>query len=385
MSDGLDYSAFDSIPEIPNKGKAVSGVGEFSDIETDFSFIKEVDSLEDLSKDKDVSTPEDKDKNKDKDKDSKIDLLDLDVEEDEDEDEVTELTDVDPDKDLESDPYKIWGEWASEKGIIDFDIEEYKKAEDKEEYIFNKQAEKFNNEIENYKATRHPLVKALLDYDEQDLDIAKILSYEKNIQSYEKIKADTLEEDINLQKNLIKDFLIKSGQYTAEEAASEIEDFEDSGLLLKKAEKALPKLVALEKQAKEKYIEAEKEAERQELEKYNTWVQETQEYVNKLDTLLPGIKVSEKEKRKIFESITKVDARDGKTEFQRTIAQDPKKFNAMAAYFASKNWDFSALERDANTKVIRKVKETVNTYKDTKPSLSKVDINVLKKAFKYKG
>ena len=287
----------------------------------------------------------------------------------------------------DSDPYKIWAETWKEKGFIEYDDEEFDKAEDKEEFIYQKYDDKFRAEIDNYKQSQHPFIKQLMDLDDENIDISKVLYHEANIQQYSNIDKSLLETDVRLQKNVIKDLLIKTGQYTPVEAETEVEEIEDAGpeMLLKKAEKALPKLIEFEKKQESYYIAQEKQRQKDALDNYNSWLESQTTYVNKLDTILPGIKLSQKEKQQILDNYTKVD-REGKTALQKTIEKDPAKFNAIVSYlFTVKNLDFSALEQAATTKASQKIKQTLNTYKETPSKLGSVDVSIFKKVIKKNG
>lgn len=375
LGSGLDLSML-GIPE-----KVESDHISVDDMEmmNDFQNIKEIETVSDLKNLKPAPVKEIKEvKDDEAEKPGKPTPVSLEDLEDEDDEPVNQ---DEPVNEVEL-VYKSWADTWRDKGFIDFNDEEFDKAEDKEDFIYSKYNEKFNSEIEAYKESVHPYIKELMDLDDEGIDLSKILRHDAQIQSYEKIDKEALEENTDMQKSVVVDFMVKSGQYTKAEAEAEAQDLEDSGLLYKKAEKALPKLIDFEKKQRAYEIQAHKNSEKQEIDRFNNWVKEQTGYVNSLDSILPGIKLSEKEKKQILDNYTKVD-REGKTALQRSIEKDPAKFNAFITYFATiKNWDFSDIKTKATTEATRELKKTVNSYReDNKSGIGKVDINVLKKVF----
>lgn len=371
LGSGLDLSMLG----IPEDVKTEQVNVDDMDMQVDFNNFKEVDTIADLKPTKkEVKEVLEEVPASTKEKPS-LEIL----EEDEEEEDATEASEP---ADEVSVVYKSWADTWRDKGFIEFDDKDFEAAEDKEEFIYAKYDEKFKNEIDAYKESVHPYIKQLMDLDDEGIDLTKVIRHDRTIQSYEKITQDTLDESTEMQRNLVVDFMVKSGQYTKEEAETEVQDLEDSGLLHKKAEKALPKLIEYEKKQKDFYIQQQREQEKQEVEKFNKWVKDQTTYVNSMDSIIPGHKLSEKDKKQILDNYTKVD-REGKTALQRSIEKDPVKFNALITYFATiKNWDFSDIKTKATTDATRELKKTVNSYRDdNKSGIGKVDINVLRKVF----
>ena len=395
MENGLNLKALqqliDSNPGM--KGTKEDDKIESTDIESNFSdevnetVIEELTTAEEFIKAKPAKEDkEDKDtKSKGKTK--------TDDDEDEDEkkspDELPEVTleeDKSNDND-DTDAYKPWAETWKEKGYLDFEDKEYEEADDKEAFIYSKFEEKYEKDLEEfkekYKENRSELAKRVIELEDNDIDITTLIRSEINIKSYEKIDPDKLAEDEALQKKVIKDLLIKSGTVENDkEAEAELKDYEENNLLAKKAERALPKLIQMEKKMAEEDLKRQEKEKKDQIKEYNDWVKNTNEYIKKNSEILPGIKLTDKEQKEIASMLTQFD-NNGKSGLTKAIEKDPMKFNVLATYFSMKDWDLKALEKAAVTKATQKVKSTIATQVDKKESKGP-DLNVFKKALKMK-
>lgn len=284
--------------------------------------------------------------------------------------------------DNSSDPYEAYGTWLKEKSILDFDEEEFKKAKDKDAFLFEKEKEKIESIIQEYKESHSPYIKALMDMEEDGIDISKVLQHDAKIQSYEKVSIEKIKEDEALQKSIVKDYLRRQGN-TESEIEEEIAEMEDNLTLDKKAEKWFPKLRDAEIKEKNAYIKAQEAEIKRQQKAYEDSLKETKGYIDKLDSLLPNVPLTKTEKEQIFENMTKAD-RTGQTQLMKAAQKDPIRFNAMVTYLATvKNWNFDDLVNATKTNVTKNIKEKLNPNRKDNPKTS-VDLNVFKKVLKRK-
>ena len=98
------------------------------------------------------------------------------------------------------------------------------------------------------------------------------------------------------------------------------------------------------------------------------------------EEIIPGINLSKEEKKKIFEAYTKADS-SKKTPLVKAIESDPKAWFKITQFMVLMNGNLKDVEKRLNTKATKKVKDTVNTYKET-PGLGKLTSQSSLKAMK---
>lgn len=337
------------------------------DLEEDFT-IGEVESIDDVIDISELS------KNKDKFKPVK--------EVKSDEDDLNSNIDDDPiihtNNEEQEDPYSAYALWLKENSIMDYDEEEFRKAEDKNEFLVRKEIEKFESAVEEYKASHSPYIKQLIEYDDEGLDLGKILTHDARIQSYDKLSIEKIKEDEGLQKTIVSDYLRRQGE-SESEIRETIEELTDNLTLDKKAEKYFPKLRDAEIKEKNAYIKEQENQRKAQEKAYNDSIKETKQYIDKLDAILPNVPLTKAEKQQVFENLTKADPRSGLTGLQKAAQKDPMKFNALMSYLALKNFDFEDLVKATKTAVAKDVKSKLSSTKIISPD-TKINLSIFKKA-----
>ena len=131
-----------------------------------------------------------------------------------------------------------------------------------------------------------------------------------------------------------------------------------------KAEDALASLKEIQVQEKENLIKTQKEEQKQRVQAHEQWLVELKDHIGKKEEILPGFKLSPKDKDNLYKGITKLD-RQGKNEIMRLREKDPE-FDLKIAYLATVlKWDFSAFERQSTTKSTRKLADAIKSTKKT--------------------
>ena len=280
----------------------------------------------------------------------------------------------------EGDALRVFAELQREKGLIDYNDDEF---EGNEEWLLAKVEDTVNSKVQDYKDSMPSEIKYLLDNYEDGVPLNNLLNMQSQEQVYESITLESVEKSEALQKNLVKDLLMKSG-WSEERANKKIQRYEDAGVLYEEAEEALSSLVDVQKQQKEDYVVKQKEEQKQRIQAHEQWLGDLKDHITKKEEILPGFTLSVKDKDNLYKGITKLD-KNGENEIMRLRKKDPE-FDLKIAYLATVlKWDFSAFERQSTTKSTRKLAAAIKSTKKTgsRPSRgtsNNVDFNTMRKS-----
>jgi hypothetical protein len=302
------------------------------------------------------------------------------AEEKDSEEPVSEKEEESSDEEDEGDALRVFAELQREKGLIDYNDDEF---EGNEEWLLAKVEDTVNSKVQDYKDSMPSEIKYLLDNYEDGVPLNNLLNMQSQEQVYESITLENVEKSEALQKNLVKDLLMKSG-WSEERANKKIQRYEDAGVLYEEAEEALSSLVDVQKQQKEDYVVKQKEEQKQRIQAHEEWLGDLKDHITKKEEILPGFQLSVKDKDNLYKGITKLD-KNGENEIMRLRKKDPE-FDLKIAYLATVlKWDFSAFERQSTTKSTRKLAAAIKSTKKTgsRPSRgtsNNVDFNTMRKS-----
>ena len=244
--------------------------------------------------------------------------------------------------------------------------------------------------IDEYKESLPEDLKFLIDNYEKGVSLTDLAKAEAGIMEYASIEEEALEENIDLQKRMVRDILKLQG-----ESDSDIEelvaDYEDSGLLEKNAKRAQKKLINHQKESAKQLIEQQQKAAQERARQYEEWTTNLKKTIDSKEEIIPGLKLNDKQKKALYSGITKVD-KDNKNEVMRFREANPE-FDLVVAYMATvlktkdNKIDWSKLTEVAETKATRtlknKAKDSSKTGTNSRGrSLSDVNINIMKNAIK---
>jgi len=265
--------------------------------------------------------------------------------------------------DTDDDPNAFFKAFA-DQGIIALDEDELSAEEDRDiAWLLEKASAKSKQEIEtgieDYKESLPAEIKSLLDNYDDGVPLGALLQAEKEAYNYDSITDDSLDGNEDLQKKLIAENLFRQGE-SEEDIKDMLVDYEDSGLLEKQAARALTKIRKHETFKKEQLVKAEKEKAIQDREQYNEWLGTLKEDINKRDEIIPGLELNEKQKKELYNGITKLD-KNGENAIVRYRRENPD-FDLQVAYLATiMKGDFSSLVAAAETKATRNLKEKASS------------------------
>ena len=278
--------------------------------------------------------------------------------------------------------FRVFAEMQRDKGLIDYNDEEF---EENDEWLLSKVSETVDGKIEEYKESMPEEIKYLLDNYEAGVPLSNLLNMQSQEQVYESINVEALEKNVNLQKNVVRDLLLKSG-WSEERVNKKIQRYEDTGVLFEEAEEALSSLVEVQKHQKEKYVEQQKQEQQQRIENHEQWLTDLKDHIGKKEEIIPGFNLNPKDKDALYKGITKLD-KQGKNEIMRLREKDSE-FDLKIAYLATVlKWDFSAFERQSTTKSTRKLADVIKSTKKTgsRPSRgtsNNVDFDTMRKSLR---
>jgi uncharacterized protein YktA (UPF0223 family) len=276
----------------------------------------------------------------------------------------TETTSV---EDTDKSTFKPFVNFLTEKGILNVEVkdEDFKDNEDYLAVLIDKEAE-YRKQVtikseedalpEDFKQFKE-FVKAGGD-PKQFLDVY----YGDNSWSTYKV------EDEASQKAVIKASLKLAG-WEDSEIESEVQDIEDLGKLEAKAKIHLPKLQNYEKTQKEQLIaqQAEYQAQ-QEANAKAYWDSLNKDWTSK--EAIAGFKLTDKVKKGVWEHMTVVDKKTGKTGLQRNYETN-KDTQFLYAYLDYIGWDVSKLEKQVASKQAADLRAKLGNYSDSRSKISK--------------
>jgi len=269
--------------------------------------------------------------------------------------------------------------WAKEKKLINFEDDKF---EDTEEWLENTLSAKVQKdlqaEIQTYKETLPEVIKTVLNNYEEGVPLDELIFSKSREIEYNNITEKQLEDNKELQKRIVSDWLYNQ-DYTEEEVNDTIKKYEDSLLLDDQSKIALKKNKLFEQKYQEGLQKAAQEKRDVQKEKYLIAVKNLEKEILTSEEIIPGIKLSQEERKKIFEARTKTDAK-GKTPLTKAIENDPKAWDKITQFMVLMNGNLDSVKTKLTTQATQKVKETVNAIPAKNSTLEKINLTKIKKA-----
>ena len=158
--------------------------------------------------------------------------------------------------------------------------------------------------VDMYKDSLPPRVRDLINNYEDGVPFEKLLEFDRTEVSIENLDNNKIEDDMDLQKKLVTDYLKRTTKFNDKRIQKMIENMEDSGELEDEAKSSLAELkdlIGKEKAYEKQHVQAQQkqmdDARKQELASLHEKIRTTQE-------IIPGIKVNDKIRQNILTSMT---------------------------------------------------------------------------------
>lgn len=278
---------------------------------------------------------------------------------------------------------KFWADWASEKGIIDpVDAESF---EDSEEFLFKQVENRIKREVDTRFESLPDGLRELVSSGASEEAVRAYLTSDQRLQSYQQIDPEKLKEDIDTQKALIRDFYA-SQDYEPDAIDRRLEKLEEAYLLEDEADMALKRLTHMEAQYKNSIAEHAQRQQEEYARQVEAEREALKESIMKSESFIPGLEVSETDRQKVYDAITKPIARDEYgnliTPLVKAQMEDPHFLEKVAYAAIVMGWDFNKQATKSKNKAITSSlrKAVDRTHTDSK--LDSVDIKTLKKAMR---
>jgi cbb3-type cytochrome oxidase cytochrome c subunit len=266
---------------------------------------------------------------------------------------ATKKEEEEEDDSNESDsPFKTFASFLHEKGIADYDPEDF---EDSEEGLLKMMDTTVKKSIEKYKESVPKAAKEFLEYLEAGGDPKTYVEKSTSMPNYKALSEEALGKE-SVQKAIIGDWLAAEG-YTDEEIEEMVEDFEESGLLEKQAKRMHPKLVKKQENFEGSILEDQKKAREAQIEAHEAYIADIKKTIDAADEIA-GFELPTRKKEEFFKYITEAN-KEGKTKLLADIEADPQAQLKMAWLMYNK-FDLSKIEKKVKTKVASKLRDSLS-------------------------
>lgn len=160
------------------------------------------------------------------------------------------------------------------------------------------------NAVEMYKQNLPDRIKNFINNYEDGVPLEKLLDLDKSEVSLESLTDEKIEDSIDIQKQLVTDYMKRSTKFSEAKIRKMVDNMEDSGELEEEAKSSYAELktfIEKEKEDEKKNVRAQQEQadkmRKQELATLHERIRTTQE-------IIPGIKVNDKVRQNLVASMT---------------------------------------------------------------------------------
>lgn len=250
-----------------------------------------------------------------------------------------------------------------DKGTIDFDDtdEEFEASEEGIDKLVDKTVQ---NRINKWVEQLPDEFQKLLEFTENGGNAKQFLDVYYGNHSWENFKIESEEA----QKLAVKESLRLAGE-SEEDIEEMVTEWLDNGTIEKRAKSAINKLQKHESSQKENIVLQQKEHAKKRFEAEKEYWDGFKKDLYSRDDVM-GFKLTPKLKDKIWDSITVIDKKTGKTAYQNAV-ENKRETQLLFALQAANNFDISKLETQVKTKVSNEFNNLLKNYsKGTKEKIS---------------
>jgi hypothetical protein len=271
---------------------------------------------------------------------------------DDDEDEVGEESGI-----------RLFARALAEKGVIDFDDtdEDFEDAEEGLEKLVEKT---INSRIANWSSSLDPEFAAFYEFTQaggKPQDFLKVYYGDNDWNNF------SIDDEDN-QKTVVREALRLDKDLSTEDIEDMVEEWFDNGSLEKRAKSYKNKLVKYQESQKEAVVKQQKEAvQRQQAEAQKYWEDFKKDVYSKDE--ISGFKLNKKQKDDLWNFMSTVDKKSGKTSYQKAVESNQDS-TLLFAYLAMNNFDISKLEDQVSSKVAKGYATKLRNIKDSRDKIS---------------
>lgn len=293
--------------------------------------------------------------------------------------EENKVDDSTDDSDEQSYSFKAIAEYLSAEGVVDADgLEDLEDNPEVLTYVVEKSVDK---RIKEYKESLPPLVAQLAEYLENGGDESKFIETLAKPIDYKTID---LENEAN--QELVVRKLLQLQELDATDIDDLIESYKDSLTLEKQATIATKQLSKVDNKRTEQLVK-EQELEAAESQK------KVDEYISTVKSTitntkqLAGLNIEDKEKTAFTDYILKRNPKTGLTKYQEELNENYVQNSIELAYLKFKKYDFSKVEKKAESEAAKKLKAKVFGKNESAPkgkskeSVDQIDFSAFRSMF----
>lgn len=275
-------------------------------------------------------------------------------------------------------PFRLFANILKDKGSISQIPDDFTEDDDGINALIEKELEQRKTEwIDSLPET----AKYFVDSYREGVPLNQLLRKEADIDSYEAITTEDLKDE-STAKSIIKDYYRRIG-WTSAEIKQELDANEEPEALESKAKMFLGKLVQIEKKERDDLIAESIEKKRLKQSHQKDQVNSLRNTLKDKKEIIPGAKLTDTERRAIFEGITRFD-NEGKNKIMRFREANPD-FDLLISYVALVlNGDITKMLGTATTKAARDIKNALDTAPEQKPVKTNFDVQAIENALKNK-
>lgn len=235
-----------------------------------------------------------------------------------------------------SSPLIPYAKLLAEEGILpNFKLDEFEK-EPSAEGLKSAMLNEITEGINLYKQSLPEEISALLDNYEEGVPLSTLLNIDAKKVEYSNIDDNTLNNDTELQKSLIKEYYKSTTRFSDDKIDKLVQRHEDLEELGDEAKSSLSELIKLEDLKEKAAIEDARKSREADIAKSEKEFEDFKKMVASSDEIVPGIPVNDNTKSKILQVLTTPVAQDENgnplNAIAKARAEDPMKFERDLAY-----------------------------------------------------
>lgn len=158
--------------------------------------------------------------------------------------------------------------------------------------------------VEQYKSQMPQEIKRLLDGYEQGVPFDEMLKVTSDAIRYDNIKEESLTDNIEIQKGLVKDYLNQTTRLSDKMKDKMISQFEDGMELEEQAKAALNELKGIQAQKEKDLIEHQKNERIAYENRQKETISKLEKHISETEEIIPGIKINQVIKDNIKKNLT---------------------------------------------------------------------------------
>lgn len=205
--------------------------------------------------------------------------------------------------------------------------------------------ETVNSQINSYKENLDPRIKWLQDNIEAGVPLEELLQIEKSSFTLNNITETSLKEDIDIQKQIVRDFYKKTTKFSDNYIEREINRMDNLGELEEDSLEFLGKLKEINQEEEEALRVSNQQRLEDNKKAQEKVLQDFQDNLEKTNEIIPGLRVNDKIKDSIFKTLTTPVAVDenGVTlnKISKARLENPVDFEIKLAYIYEVTKGFS--------------------------------------------